>query len=88
MSSNILSPRSGQVFPAGKDIPIEAVATDLSGVGQIIILVNNKQIARDTQAPYTAVISKPVPGQYVIQSYATNKYGDNKLSSLVTITVK
>lgn len=88
MTTNIISPQANQTFPAGKDIPIKAAAIDMSGVNQVVILVNGKQVAKDTQRPYTAILSKPAPGQYAIQSVASNLSGDSKISPAVVITVK
>lgn len=88
MTTNIISPQANQTYPAGKDIPIEVAAIDMSGVNQVVILINGKQVAKDTRRPYRAVLVNPAPGQYAIQSIASNLQGDSKLSPAVIITVK
>lgn len=88
MITNILSPRDNQAFPSGRDIAIKAGAMDMAGINRVEIIVNGRRIARDFKRPYTAVISKPVPGTYVIHSVAYNIYGASRSSLGIVVTVK
>lgn len=84
----LMSPKDNQSFPAGKDITLQAGANNIGGINRVEFIVNGKRIAQDFKRPYTAVLSKPSSGTYVIHSVAYSIYGASKSSPGIVITVK
>jgi Bacterial Ig domain len=84
----ITSPQDGATLPAGKSIKINAGANDWSGINRVDIYVNGNRIAQDFKRPYTAVLSSPAPGKYVIHSVAYSVYNSSRSSPGVVIQVR
>ena len=85
---SITSPISGQTFPAGTNILIQASASDSTGtITQVMFFTNNVSIGAVTNPPYNFLLSSVAAGSYSLTAKATDNNGASASSAPVNITV-
>ncbi len=80
----ITSPTDGTTFTSGSSIPVQAAASDDSGIDRVEFLVRGEQVAVDTTAPYETTLSGLSDGVWAITARAVDNTG---LTNETTIRV-
>ncbi len=86
---SITSPGDNTVFSTGKDIVIEAAATDRNGtVTKVEFYNGNTKLGEDTTSPYSYTMTNVAVGAYTLTAKATDNDNATASSTAVTVTVK
>lgn len=85
----ITSPADGATLTAGAAFTLAADAFDVDGnLARVEFFQGGSRLGTDTNAPYTATWSNPLPGSYTLTALATDASGLSVTSPPVHITVR